>query len=133
MTSTTTKLAEFDLGQGLTLIQQRRDYIYCGSAYAYLDHDLEGLTGEDIEQLAKLAAVLKNLPEDGALDFNRDELESYLKDWAAECAEYAELPFTYTTDDGDTNTYTPASLWESSGGCEWEQSAQIGYDYGWNV
>lgn len=133
MTRTVTTLDQFDLGHGLTLVKQEVNGSWAnGQLYSYNQHDLEtDLDG--IELLAALAAVLKKLPEDGVLDFDQDDLESFLQDWAADLAEQEELPFTYEKADGTTNTYTPASLWEASGGCEWEESAQYGYDYGWNL
>lgn len=133
MTRTVNILAEFDLGHGLTLVHQEVNGTYStGALYSYQKYDLETEL-EGIELLAALAAVLKNLPEDGAIDFSQDGLEDFLQEWAAETAEEEELPFTYERADGSTQTYTPASLWEASGGCEWEESAQYGSDYGWNI
>ena len=109
-------------------------YAYNDKPYSYERHDIEGLnTNNDLDDLARLALVLQNLPEEGALDFDYDGLEDFLKDWARDIAEGAEVPFTFTDSIGKVQTYTPASLWESSGGCEWETSAQEGYDFGWNV
>lgn len=95
---------------------------------AFVDGDLN-----DIQQLAAFADLLANLPQDGAFSMDADTLEEFLKEWASEVAEGAELPFTFTDSAGTSQTYTPASLWESSGSCEWETSAQYGYDFGWNV
>lgn len=125
--------------RGVILISETRSYgyenepekmsSYEGFDLAYVDGPLT-----DIEQLAALADLLQHLPEDGAFSMDVDTLEEFLQEWASEIAEETELPFTYTNRDGEAQTYTPASLWEASGSCsEWEQSAQYGYDYGWNI
>lgn len=63
-----------------------------------------------------------------------DEVElECLEDEAQELAEELEIEFVYTRADGTVRTYTPEAFWEPSGGCEWVESAQWGYDYGWNV
>lgn len=134
MTRKVTKIAEVELAAGITVVQTLVEGTYHnGSPYSYNSHDIEGLSDNELDNLAKLAEVLQNLPEGGALDYDLDSLEEFIKDWAADIAESSELPFTYTTGEGSTNTYTPRSLWESSGSCEWETSAQYGYDYGWNI
>jgi hypothetical protein len=125
--------------RGVILISETRSYGYENEPEkmsSYQGFDLEYVDGKltDIEQLAALADLLQNLPEDGAFSMDVDTLEEFLQEWASEIAEGAELPFTYTNRDGEAQTYTPASLWEASGSCsEWEQSAQYGYDYGWNI
>lgn len=132
--SFTNEDARAEISHGVFLVQQTRSYGYEGSTLStYKTHDLDGLTGTDLNQLATLALLLQNLPEEGVLDMDHDALQELLKDWAADTAEGAELPFTFTDNEGSTSTYTPASLWESSGSCEWETSAQEGYDYGWNI
>lgn len=134
MTRTVTKLASADLGQGVTIHQSLVEGTYhSGSPYNYNIHELEIDGATAIEDLAKLAAILKNLPSEGILDFDEEELEEFLKDYARDLAEDGEVPFTYTNGYGESHTYTPASLWESSGGCEWETSAQEGYDFGWDL
>ena len=117
-----------EIGQGVTLV--KTTYTKDGEFHStYSRNTLEGLSDNDIEALAQLAAILKNLPVEGALEFNQEELEEFLK-----LPILLRLPSTYTDSEGTTNTYTPASLWEASGSCsEWEQSAQEGYDYGRNV
>lgn len=121
------------LSSEVTLISQTVNGTYYNDTpYTYDTHTLEGdVVG--ISGLANLAAILKNLPDEGALGMDVYDLEDFLKDWARDIAEDAEVPFTFEDRDGSTQTYTPASLWESSGGCEWETSAQEGYDYGWNI
>lgn len=128
-------VASVELGEGVILKTLKVDYTYNGAHHSSYNHNtLDGLSDVDIEALAQLAKVLKNLPEEGALDLDQEGLEDFLKDWAADTAEGAELPFTYTDGFGSVQTYTPASLWEASGSCsEWEESAQEGYDYGWNI
>jgi hypothetical protein len=93
------------------------------STYTTIEFD-DDVTG--IAELAALAEWLKTV------DDSHEHYELVM-DWAADTAEMLEVPFTFTDVEGKTNTYTPASLWEASGGCEWEESAQYGYDYGWNV
>jgi hypothetical protein len=133
MASTNTETGRVVLLGSISLIAQTVTYdLYNGGTASYNNHTFEGL-GDGVEALSNLAVLLKNIPEDGALDLSADDLEDLLKDWARDISEDAELPFTFEDRDGDTNTYTPASLWESSGSCEWETSAQEGYDYGWNV
>lgn len=135
MTRTVTNQAQVELAAGVILVSQLIEGTYQdGMPYSYNSKTLEGLSGTDLDNLAKVAIVLKNLPEDGALDFDVDSLEEFIKEWASETAELAELPFTFTDRSGRSQTYTPASLWEASGSCsEWEQSAQYGYDYGWGI
>lgn len=129
-----TENARVELAAGVFLLQVTRSYGYEGEELSnYESYDVDGLEGTEIEQLAQLAAALKALPEDGVFDMDYDALLEFMMEWASETAESAELPFTFTDRDGDTQTYTPASIWEASGGCEWEESAQYGYDYGWNV
>lgn len=134
MTQIVTENGRQDIGAGVTLVSQNVvGTSWNGKPYTYDNHDLQGLSGEAFDDLGKIATTLQNLPEEGALDMSADDLEDFLKDWARDLAEDAEVPFTFTSVGGKTNTYTPASMWESSGSCEWETSAQEGYDYGWNV
>lgn len=133
MASVKTETARVVLLGSISLIAQTITYdLYNGGTAFYNTHTFEGL-GDGVEALSNLALLLKNIPEEGALELSADELEDLLKDWARDISEDAELPFTYEDRDGDTQTYQPQSLWESSGSCEWETSAQEGYDYGWNV
>lgn len=134
MTRTVTETGRFALTDALTLVSTHVEYTYEGDGrtYSYESHDIEG-DDVGITGLANLAVALKNIPEDGALDFTAEDLQEFLQEWAADVAEGAELPFTFQDRDGRTQTYTPASMWEASGGCEWEESAQYGSDYGWNV
>lgn len=98
---------------------------YNDTPYTYDTYQLDGLADNAVEALSQIAAILK--------DIDDEDVEDYLKDYARDLAEDHELPFTYEDSYGSTQTYTPASLWESSGSCEWETSAQEGYDYGWNI
>lgn len=98
-------------------------YTWSESIYHTIEFDAD-VTG--IAELAALAEWLKANDED-------HEHYELVRDWAADTAEQLEVPFTYTDVDGKTQTFTPASMWEASGGCEWEESAQYGYDYGWNI
>lgn len=60
------------------------------------------------------------------------ELECLEED-ASDLAEELEIEFVYTRVDGTVRTYSPQAFWEPSGGCEWVESAQWGYDYGWQT
>jgi hypothetical protein len=129
-----TENARVELGGGVQLLQVTRQYGYEGEQLSsYESYDVDGLEGSDVEQLAQLAVALKNLPEDGVFDMDYDTLLDFMMEWASDTAEGAELPFTFTDRFGDSQTYTPAAMWEASGGCEWEESAQYGSDYGWNI
>uniref|UniRef100_A0AAU6VZM0 Uncharacterized protein n=2 Tax=unclassified bacterial viruses TaxID=12333 RepID=A0AAU6VZM0_9VIRU len=127
MSRTIVELGRTALSDNVTLVSQEITSIYShrDTPYVYQTYDLEGLSDHAVVALSELAAILKTAEDDAIID--------YLKDYARDLAEDAELPFTFEDADGDTQTYTPASLWESSGGCEWETSAQEGYDYGWNI
>lgn len=132
--NTETEIGRQELGHGITLVLLKHEYGYSDSPlHTYNGFNIEGLPERAIEQLGVLAKVMQELPEDGAFDSDYEELLEFFKEWASDTAEGEGLPFTFTDRDGDTNTYSPAALWESSGGCEWEQSAQYGYDYGWNI
>lgn len=63
---------------------------------------------------------------------DEDEFED-LEGEASELAEALEIEFAYVRADGDQRKYTPEAFWEPSGGCSWVESAQAGYDYGWNI
>lgn len=136
--STTAENAHITI-RNVILISETRSYGYENepekmSNYECLDIGYVNGPLSDIEQLAALGDLLQHLPEEGAFSMDVDTLEDFLKEWASEVAEGAELPFTFTDRDGQAQTYSPASLWEASGSCsEWEQSAQYGYDYGWNI
>lgn len=134
MTRNVTVDAQVELAGGVILQATTVQYTYHnGTTTEYKSHDVEGLA-DGLPGLAQLATALQSLPADGALDMDYEELLEFLMEWASDTAEQLEVPFTFTDRDGDTNTYTPAALWEASGSCsEWEQSAQYGYDYGWNI
>lgn len=117
---------------GIDLVYQTVNYeAWDGKPASYNTHDLDGLDSNGVVALSELAHLLQNLPDLDELE--GFDLEDFLKDYARDLAEDEELPFTFTDVDGRSQTYTPQSLWESSGGCEWEESAQEGYDYGWNI
>ena len=82
MTRTVTNQAQVELAAGVILVSQLIEGTYHnGTPYSYTSHDLEGLSDNKLDNLAKLATVLQNLPEEGALDFDVDELEEFIKDW----------------------------------------------------
>lgn len=130
-----TELDRAEVIPGVFITLNRNDYGYDDKPLnSYERLDLDGVEGTDIVQLAQLATILGALTEESYVGRDVDTIEEFLKEWASEVAEGAELPFTYTNVGGRTQTYSPASLWEASGSCsEWEQSAQYGYDYGWNI
>src|SRR5882672_6790277 len=81
--------------------------------YDSKSYDLEGLE-DGIAGLAQLAKILKNIPEEGFGGMGYDEAYDTLKEWAADVAECAGLPFTFEDRTGRTHEYTPAVLWEAS-------------------
>lgn len=89
---------------------------------------------DDMEQLNDTRIVLEALSTMTDLEFAGDSLESLvetLEETASELAEELEIHFIYERD-GTSREYTPRSLWQPSGGCEWEESASE-YDYGWDL
>lgn len=96
---------------------------------------------DGIEFIALLVKALEQANETEEFPLiNGDEGETvsgewvveYLEDIAADEAESAEIYFVYQRD-GRERKYSPQSFWEASGGCSWEESAQYGYDYGWDI
>lgn len=79
-------------------------------------------------QIGELTEVYEKLVS----ETDEDEIDR-LEDRATCIAENLEIEFVYVRYDGQTRTYTPEAFWEPSGGCSWVESAQYGYDYGWNV
>lgn len=94
------------------------------TAVAFAEHrnaELQAAVAEFNELMAKLRV-------------EEDEGELWrLEDRASDMAEELEIEFVYTRADGTVRKYYPQAFWEPSGGCEWVESAQYGYDYGWNV
>ena len=80
----------------------------------------------------RLVGKLREVYEKITKAEDEDEIES-LEEEAAELAESLEIEFVYVRADGTERKYTPQAFWEPSGGCEWEESAQYGYDYGWQI
>ena len=92
----------------------------------------EGAT--DLESLNNVRIVLEALAQLTELTFAGEDLESLIdtiEEQASELAEELEIHFIYDRD-GSKREYTPRSLWEPSGGCEWEESASE-YDFGWDL
>lgn len=139
----TVELGRQTLIEGLDLVKENVKYGWFDDSISVLEDakltSYDRLTLETettgIEELSLLASALKGLDKKASyLGRTAGEVEEVLRDWAQDTAEQAELPFTYVDGEGHTQTYTPASLWEASGSCsEWEESAQEGYDYGWNI
>ena len=99
--------------------------------------------GEGLEQLNNIRIALEYLAkidEDGeeakalldATGYGVEDLIDRFEEEAADEAESLEIAFIYQGARG-TREYTPAAFWSASGGCEWEESAQYGSDYGWNI
>jgi vacuolar-type H+-ATPase subunit E/Vma4 len=78
-----------------------------------------------VEKLRELVAKLESEEDEGELECLEEE--------AVDLAEALEIEFIYTRKDGKERRYSPQAFWEPSGGCEWVESAQYGYDYGWNI
>lgn len=101
--------------------------------YTYKTVEVEGET-IDIDGLNKCRLVLEALAQLEELSFagyNLDGLTEIIEETASEIAEELEIHFIYDRD-GRQREYTPRSLWQPSGGCEWEESASE-YDYGWDL
>lgn len=88
--------------------------------------------GWDVDYEYTLADLneIKALLEGNTID--DDSLIEALREAAVEIAEDLEIVFIYD-DSGVKQEYTPRAHWEPSGSCSWEESAQYGYDYGWNI
>lgn len=80
----------------------------------------------------KLVGKLREVYEQIIKEEDPVEIERLEED-AVELAESLEIEFVYVRADGTERKYTPQAFWEPSGGCEWEESAQYGVDYGWQV
>jgi hypothetical protein len=94
--------------------------------------EVEGLDdANDVVALSQLRVALEDYAAREATVENKTII-AQLQYIAAEIAEDLEIPFIYSHA-GVTREYTPAAAWEASGGCEWEESAQEGYDYGWDI
>lgn len=78
-----------------------------------------------IQRLQELYVKIVECEDEGELEALEEE--------AADLAESLDIEFVYVRADGTERKYTPQALWEPSGGCEWEESAQYGYDYGWDI
>lgn len=98
-------------------------------SYKHIEFD-----GEDLEGLNNARIILETLAQMDELSFAGYELESIVEiveEHASEFAEELEIHFIYDRN-GRQREYTPRSLWQPSGGCEWEESASE-YDYGWDL
>lgn len=134
---TKTTLEVIVLG-GVELRNVRIDYEYTPygqtepQAYHYtrLEFDGEGL--EALNNVRILLETLSKLEDFTFAEHCLEDLIEVLEEQAADIAEELEIAFIYDRD-GSTREYTPQALWEASGSCEWEESAQYGSDYGWDV
>lgn len=97
----------------------------------------------DLENMAKLIKVMESI--DPSAEYptiggdahegdttSGDTILELLEEEAQAYADALEVEFIYQKD-GVARQYTPECMWEASGGCSWEESAQYGYDFGWDV
>lgn len=85
---------------------------------------------QDIAVLSVFAKALEYADQ-----LAEDDIRDRLEDWVSYLAEEAEVEFSYVRAvDGRKRTYSPAAHWEASDSCsEWEQSAEYGINYGWDI
>lgn len=98
-------------------------------SYKHIEFD-----GEDLEGLNNARIILETMAQMDELTlggYNLEYLVEIVEEHASEIAEELEIHFIYDRD-GSVREYTPRSLWQPSGGCEWEESASE-YDYGWDL
>ena len=108
--------------------------------YEYTEIDAQGEGLELLNNYRILLEYVSTHAEDDDVKafleaFDYDSAEQFVEtyeEYAADVAEGLEIAFVYERD-GARREYTPQSFWEASGGCSWEESAQYGYDYGWNI
>lgn len=103
---------------------------------SYKSIDVEGHEGDDLAHLNNVRIVLEALAQVDDEDFlfggrDLETLVEYIEETASEAAEELEIHFIYERN-GRQREYTPRSLWQPSGGCEWDESASE-YDYGWDL
>jgi dsRNA-specific ribonuclease len=90
--------------------------------------------GEDLDGLNNARIILETMAQMDELTlggYNLEQLVEIVEEQASDIAEELEIHFIYDRD-GSVREYTPRSLWQPSGGCEWEESASE-YDYGWDL
>lgn len=119
----TTQVEKDIVGQVEAQLEAIRDH-----ARAEADREFE----VNMDALQRCAGKLRAVYEELLVTEDEGRIEE-LEEEAAELAEYLEIDFEYVRVDGQQRTYTPEAWWEPSGGCEWVESAQYGYDFGWNV
>lgn len=90
----------------------------------FLDGKSVNEYANDLPFMARLVATLEQSELD---EGDRESLEEL----ATELAEELEIYFVYQYE-GKERKYSPQAFWEPSN-CEWAQSAQEGYDYGWDI
>lgn len=84
------------------------------------------------QRAQRLVGQLREVYEQIIKEEDPVEIERLEED-ASELAESLEIEFVYVRADGTERKYTPQAFWEPSGGCEWQESAEYGYHYGWNI
>ncbi len=100
--------------------------------YSYKNLDFDGGGLEALNNARILLETLSKLEDFTFAEHCLEDLIEVLEEQAADIAEELEIAFIYDRD-GSTREYTPQAFWEASGSCEWEESAQYGSDYGWDV
>lgn len=93
-----------------------------------------GCDTASLDGLNDCRIVLETLAQMDEITFAGHGVEylvEVVEEAASEIAEELEIHFIYDRD-GSKREYTPRSLWQPSGGCEWEESASE-YDYGWDL
>ena len=93
----------------------------------YTSVEVVGAEGEGLDALNVYRIVLEALARmdsDEVIlgDYDVETLVDIIEEHASETAEGLEIHFIYDRD-GSKREYTPRSLWEPSGSCEWEESA----------
>lgn len=96
-----------------------------------VDDGSDGLDGLNKARIVLEALAQLNDDEFSFAGHDHEYLTEILEETASEIAEELEIHFIYDRN-GQHREYTPRSLWQPSGGCEWEESATE-YDYGWDL
>lgn len=123
---------------GVELRNVRIDYEYTPygqtepQSYHYTQFEVDGEGLEELNNIRIVLETLAKLEEFSFAEHGLEEMIDVLEEQASDVAEELEIAFIYDRD-GTSREYTPQAFWEASGSCEWEESAQYGSDYGWDV
>ena len=99
------------------------------TSYKTIEFDGDGLDGLNNARI--ILETLAQMDELTLGGYGLEQLVEIVEEHASEIAEDLEIHFIYDRD-GSVREYTPRSLWQPSGGCEWEESASE-YDFGWDL